>query len=55
VTEGCRKLRNEELRDLYSSPSIIRIRMRWAGHIARMGGKEKRIGYWWESQRERDH
>jgi hypothetical protein len=38
------KLHNEELRDLYSSPSIIRIiksrRMRWAaGHVARMGGK----------------
>jgi hypothetical protein len=35
-----RKLHNEELRDLYSSPSIIRIiksrRMRWAGHVARM-------------------
>jgi hypothetical protein len=33
-----RKLHNEELRDLYSSPSIIRIikprRMRWAGHVA---------------------
>jgi hypothetical protein len=38
-----RKLHNEELRDLYSSPSIIRIiksrRMRWAGHVARMGAK----------------
>jgi hypothetical protein len=38
VTGGWRKLRNEELRDLYSSPSRIRIiksrRMRWAGHIA---------------------
>jgi hypothetical protein len=36
-----RKLHNEELRDLYSSPSIIRIiksrRMTWAGHVARMG------------------
>jgi hypothetical protein len=38
VTEGWRKLHNEELHDLYSSPSIIRIiksrRMRWAGHVA---------------------
>jgi hypothetical protein len=38
-----RKLHNEKLRDLYSSPSIIRIikswRMRWAGHVARMGEK----------------
>jgi hypothetical protein len=47
VTEEWRKLHNEELRDLYSSPSIIRIiqsmRMRWAGHVARMG--EKRNAY----------
>jgi hypothetical protein len=47
VTEGWRKLYNEELRDLYSSPSIIRIiktrRMRWVGHVARMG--EKRNSY----------
>jgi hypothetical protein len=38
VTEGWRKLRKEELHNLYSSPSIIRIiksrRMRWAGHVA---------------------
>jgi hypothetical protein len=38
-----RKLHNEELHDLYSSPSTIRImksrRMSWAGHVARMGGK----------------
>jgi hypothetical protein len=38
-----RKLHNEELHDLYSSPSIIRIiksrRIRWAGHVARMGEK----------------
>jgi hypothetical protein len=41
-----RKLHNEELRDLYSSPSIITIiksRMRWTGHVARMG--EKRNAY----------
>jgi hypothetical protein len=43
VTGEWRKLHNEELRDLYSSPSIIRIiklrRIRWAGHVARMGEK----------------
>jgi hypothetical protein len=47
VTGEWRKLHNEELRDLYSSPSIIRIikarKMRWAGHVARMG--EKRNAY----------
>jgi hypothetical protein len=43
VTGEWRKLHNEELRDLYSSPSIIRIikskRMRWACQVARMGQK----------------
>jgi hypothetical protein len=38
VTGEWRKLHNKELRDLYSSPSIIRIiksrKMRWAGHVA---------------------
>jgi hypothetical protein len=38
-----RKLHNEELRDLYCSPNIIRTinsrRMRWVGHVARMGEK----------------
>jgi hypothetical protein len=36
-----RTLHDEELRDLYSSPSIIRIlkAMRWVGHVARMGEK----------------
>jgi hypothetical protein len=47
VTGEWIKLHNEELRDLYSSASIIRIiksrRMRWAGHVARMG--EKRNAY----------
>jgi hypothetical protein len=47
VTGGWRKLHNEELHNLYSSPSIIRViksrRTRWAGHVARMG--EKRNAY----------
>jgi hypothetical protein len=44
-TGGWRKLHNEELHNLYSSPSIIRIikRLRWAGHVARMA--EKRNAY----------
>ena len=41
VTGEWGKLRNEELNDLYSSPNIVRViklrRMRWAGHVARMG------------------
>jgi hypothetical protein len=45
VTGGWRKLHNEELHDLYSSPNILRIvklkRMRSVGHVARMGDKRK--------------
>jgi hypothetical protein len=41
VTAGWRKLHNEELHGLYSSPSIVRVikarRIRWAGHVAHMG------------------
>jgi hypothetical protein len=41
VTGGWRKLHNEELHNLYSSPNIIRMiksrGIRWAGHVARMG------------------
>jgi hypothetical protein len=59
VTGEWRKLHNEELRDLYSSPGIIRIiksrRMRWAGHVVRMWRRGTLIDYWWESRRERDH
>jgi hypothetical protein len=42
VTGGWSKLHNEELHNLYSSPNIIRIikPIRWAGHVARMGGKK---------------
>ena len=41
VTKDLRRLHNEELNDLYSSPIIVRViksrRMRWAGHVARIG------------------
>jgi hypothetical protein len=47
VAGGWRKLHNEKLNELYNSPNIIRMiksrRMRWAGHIARMG--ENRNAY----------
>jgi hypothetical protein len=43
VTGECRKLHNEELNDLYCSPYTVRViksrRMRWVGHVARMGGR----------------
>jgi hypothetical protein len=47
VTGGWRNLHNEELHNLYPSPSIIRMiksrRMKWAGHVARL--REKRNAY----------
>jgi hypothetical protein len=53
VTGAWRNLHNEEFRNLYSSPSIIRMtkprRMRLARHVARLGKKRR------ESQKERDH
>jgi hypothetical protein len=46
VMEGWRKLHNEALHNLYSSSSIIRIiksrRMKWAGHVTRMGEKRNK-------------
>jgi hypothetical protein len=46
---------------MYSSPSTIKIiksrRMRWAGHVVRIGEKRNAYGkgFWWESQKKRDH
>jgi len=49
VTGDLRRLHNEELNDLYSSPNIVRViksrRMRWAGHVARMGGEGGVLGF----------
>jgi hypothetical protein len=48
VTGDGRKLHNEKLQNLYSSPNIIRIiksrRMIWSGHVARMGEKRNAYG-----------
>jgi hypothetical protein len=59
MTGDWKKLHNEELHNLYSSPNIITMiksrRMRWAGHVARVAEKRKHIGYWWGSQKGRDH
>jgi hypothetical protein len=59
VTGDWRKLYNEELHNVYSSPDIIRMiksrRMRWAEHVARKGRLGMRIGNWWENQTARDH
>jgi hypothetical protein len=53
------KLHNEELNNLYSSPIIVRVikprRMRWAGHVARMGRGKAYTVYCWGNLNERDH
>jgi len=53
VTGECRRLHNEELNDLFSSPNIVRViksrRMRWAGHVARMGEERGVLGSCWET------
>jgi len=53
-----RRLHNDKLNDLYSSPNIVQMiksrRMRWAGHVARMGEERGRIGSCWGNRREGD-
>jgi len=52
------RLHNEELNDLYCSPNIVQViksrRLRWAGHVARMGEERGRIGSWCGNRREGD-
>jgi hypothetical protein len=54
-----RKLHNDELHDLYSSPNIVTViksrRMRWAGHVARMGRGEVFTGFWLGCPKATDH
>jgi hypothetical protein len=52
-----RKLHNDELHSLYSSLNIVRViisrRMRWAGHVARIGeGERCSQGFGWEARRQ---
>ena len=55
----CRRLHSEVLNHLYSSPNTVRVikprRMRWAGHVARMGEERGCIGSQWGNRRVRDH
>jgi hypothetical protein len=54
-----RKLHNDELHSLYSSPNIVRViksrRMRWARHLAHMGRGEVFTGFWLGGPKTRDH
>jgi hypothetical protein len=54
-----RKLYNEDLNYLYSSPNIVQVikvrRMIWAGHVARTWREEVYTESWWGNLRERDH
>jgi len=53
------KLHNKDLNGLYCSPHIVlviqSIRIRLAGHVARMGYRRANTGFWWRNLKERDH
>jgi len=55
VMGGRRKLHKEDLSDLYCSANIISVfksrRMRWAGYVTRIGGREMCTGFWWVNMR----
>jgi hypothetical protein len=59
MKEDLRKLHNEELHNLYSSRKLIKMiksrKIKCAGHVVRVGRARMSVGYWWESQKERDH
>jgi len=59
LTGEWRRLHNEELNDLYSSPNIVRViksrRMRWAGYVAPMGEERGCIETCWGNRRKGDH
>jgi hypothetical protein len=59
VRGGWRKLRKEELQNLYPSSSVIRMiksrGMRWAEHVTHMGRRGMFVGYLRESQKKTDH
>jgi hypothetical protein len=59
VDGSWRKLHNDELHSLYSSPNIVRViksrRMRWAGHVARIGEVKGVYRLWLGGPKARDH